>query len=81
MVHKELEFIHPFVDGNGRVGRLLINLVLLQAGYVVTVIPPVRRPEYISLLEKAHTDDRPFIEFIAECVLETQKDYLRLLNG
>ena len=81
VIHKELEFIHPFVDGNGRVGRLIMNLALLQAGYVVTIIPPVRRPDYISLLEKAHTDDKPFIEFIAECVLETQKDYLRLLNG
>ncbi len=76
--HKEFVFIHPFVDGNGRVARLLMNLALLQAGYTITIIPPVVRHEYIHLLEKAHTDDKDFILFIAHMVKETQKDYLRL---
>ena len=38
------------------------------------------RPEYIRFLEKAHEDERPFIEFIAQMVKETQKDYLRLFG-
>lgn len=80
LVHKEFIFIHPFIDGNGRVARLLTNLILLQKGHVIAIIPPVLRTEYIQALEKAHTDDKDFIEFIARTVRETQKDYLRLLR-
>lgn len=80
LAHKEFVFVHPFIDGNGRVARLLMNLVLLQKGYCIAVIPPVLRSEYIRTLEKAHTDDKEFKQFIAERVMETQKDYLRLLK-
>lgn len=72
-------FIHPFVDGNGRVTRLLMNPCLLRGGYTLAIVPPVLRVEYIQLLEKAHTDDAAFVEFIAQRVLETQKDILRML--
>jgi Fic family protein len=81
LVHKEIAFIHPFIDGNGRVGRLLMNLVLLQKGYCIALIPPILRRDYIQGLEKAHTDDKDFREFIAKIVRETQKDYLRLLHA
>lgn len=57
LVHKEFVFIHPFVDGNGRVARLLMNLVLLSSGYPLAIIPPITRPEYIASLEKAHIND------------------------
>ncbi len=80
LVHKEFVFIHPFVDGNGRVARLLMNLILLQKKYVIAIIPPVLRRDYIESLEKAHTSDRDFISFIARTIRETQKDYLRLLR-
>jgi len=73
--------MHPFVDGNGRVARLIMNLCLLRSGYTIAIIPPILRGEYISLLEKAHRDDRDFVRFIAERVKETQKDYLRLLGA
>jgi len=78
VAHKDFVFIHPFVDGNGRVARLLMNLILLQAGYNIAIIPPVARPDYIRTLEKAHQDDKDFIGFIARMVKETQQDYLRL---
>jgi Fic family protein len=78
LLHKEFVFIHPFADGNGRVARLLMNLVLLQEGYNIATIPPITRNQYIEALELAHTDDRDFIDFIARMVRETQKDYLRL---
>jgi len=80
LVHKEFVFIHPFIDGNGRVARLLMNLVLLQKGYVIALISPALRAEYISYLEKAHQADREFVEFIAKSLSETQRDYLRLLK-
>lgn len=79
-VHKEFVFIHPFIDGNGRVSRLLLNLVLLQHGYEIVIIPPILRREYFNCLEKAHTDDRRFIEFIARAVKESQQDYLRIFG-
>lgn len=63
-------FIHPFKDGNGRVVRLLMNAVLIQDGYLPALIPPILRSEYISLLEKAHKNDKPFIIFIIERELE-----------
>lgn len=77
--HKRFVFIHPFIDGNGRVARLLMNLCLLRHGYTLAIVPPVLRVEYIQLLEKAHTDDAPFVEFIADRVLKTQRDILRML--
>ena len=80
-LHKEFVFIHPFVDGNGRVARLLMNAALMQAGYIIAIIPPLKRSEYISALEKAHKNDADFIKLIALCFYETQKDLLRMANG
>ena len=79
-LHKRLVFIHPFIDGNGRVARLLMNTALIQDGYMIVTIPPVLRMEYIGLLEKAHTDATDFINFIAEQELESEKDMMRLLH-
>lgn len=73
-------FILPFTDGNERVARLLMNTALIQDGYMPVIIPPVLRHEYISLLERAREDDQPFVDFIAERVLESEKDIMRLLH-
>lgn len=80
LAHTYFVFIHPFIDGNGRVARLLMNLALVQAGYSIAIIPPVMRRDYIAALEKAHTNDRDFVSLIATMVRETQKDMLRLLR-
>ena len=80
LVHKKFVFIHPFKDGNGRVARLLMNTALIQYGYLPVLIPPILRNEYISLLEKAHENDSPFVDFIIERGLESQKDFLRMLH-
>lgn len=79
--HKELVFIHPFADGNGRVSRLVMNTLLIQRGYLPAIIPPVLRSEYIALLEKAHENDAEFTAFIIDREIETQKEMLRLLGG
>jgi Fic family protein len=78
LAHKEFVFIHPFIDGNGRTARLLMNLILLQHGYNIALIPPILRNEYIASLELAHVNDTDFVHLIARMVRETQKDYLRL---
>jgi len=80
LVHLKFVFIHPFIDGNGRVARLLMNLALIRGGYLIAIIPPVLRSEYISLLEKAHENKEKFIDFIADRVYETQKDIIRMLK-
>ena len=79
-LHKRFVFIHPFIDGNGRVARLLMNVALIQDGFIPTIIPPVLRQEYIDMLERAHYNDKMFVEFIATCVLESQKEFMRLVN-
>ncbi len=80
LAHKQFVFIHPFIDGNGRVARLLMNLILLQSGYSIAIIPPVMRAKYIQALELAHEDDNEFVQLIADMVKETQQDFLRLLS-
>jgi cell filamentation protein, protein adenylyltransferase len=81
-LHIRLVSIHPFIDGNGRTARLLMNLALLQAGYPIAIIPPVVRPEYIEALKASNNgDDRPFINLLSSMVYESQRDYLRLLRN
>ena len=82
IIHKELATIHPFIDGNGRAARLLMNLALLQAGYPLAIIPPILRVNYLDTLDQTHKGDAgPFISFIARVCYETAKEYLRLLEG
>ena len=78
--HKKFVFIHPFIDGNGRVSRLLMNLILIRAGYLPVIIPLILRAQYISALEKAHTNDSDFVAFIQDREIESQKDILRLFH-
>jgi len=80
LIHKEFIYIHPFVDGNGRVARLIMNLALVNKGFPIAIIPPITRNQYIGTLAKAYKDDSYFIEFIASMVKETQKDYLRIIG-
>lgn len=81
-LHLQLVTIHPFIDGNGRTARLLMNLALLQAGYPITIIPPVIRADYIEALRESNKgNSKPFVDFISCCVWESQKEYMRLLES
>ena len=82
LIHLHLVTIHPFIDGNGRTARLLMNLALLQSGYPITIIPPIMRSAYISAIQKGNKGDRePFLHFISEMVYESSKEYVRLLRS
>ncbi|HJJ28181.1 MAG TPA: Fic family protein [Methanocorpusculum sp.] len=81
LVHQKFVFIHPFIDGNGRVSRLLMNLALLRSGFTIAVISPVLRQEYNACLERAHENPEDFCLFIARSVIETEKELLRLIEG
>lgn len=68
--HYAFVFIHPYADGNGRLGRFLMNTMLVAGGYRWAVIPVERRKEYMSALERAsvHQDIEPFASFLGGLV-------------
>ena len=71
-------YIHPYMDGNGRLARFLMNLMFVPAGYVWTVIPVERRKEYMNALEQASSfvNVAPFAAFIAELAKAQAKEPL-----
>ncbi|QMW16301.1 Fic family protein [Pseudoalteromonas sp. MT33b] len=60
-------YIHPYFDGNGRMGRFIMNLMMASGGYPWTVVPMERRDEYMQVLEAASVgeDIVPFTKFLA----------------
>uniref|UniRef100_A0A0K0E689 Fido domain-containing protein n=1 Tax=Strongyloides stercoralis TaxID=6248 RepID=A0A0K0E689_STRER len=67
IAHYKLVFIHPFVDGNGRTARLLMNLILSRSGFPPIIIPLEERLNYYKTLKEANDGDlRPFIRFICQ---------------
>ncbi len=80
-LHQKFVYIHPFIDGNGRTARLLMNTALIQAGYLPCVISPYIRLDYINALEAGHKDESVFTRFIAEAEYETEKDFIRMLGA
>jgi len=81
LMHGELVKIHPFVDGNGRVSRLVMNLSLMNSGYVPVIIKKAKRLEYYEALDKAHTtgDYTDFVKLVTELEIEMLNKYLEII--
>jgi len=71
--HFVFVYIHPYIDGNGRMGRFLMNVMLASGGYPWTIIPVQKRNDYMQSLEAAsvHQDIKPFTRFLAALVTDS----------
>jgi Fic family protein len=81
LVHVDFVKIHPFVDGNGRAARLLLNFELMKNGYPPIVIEKEERADYYSALDTAHTtgEYESFIALVSRVLDRTFDLYLKLL--
>ena len=80
--HEQLATIHPFEDGNGRTARLLMNLILMRAGYPPVIIGPDQRPAYINSLIALQTGGNaaPYRRLMAERLGDILDQHLQILS-
>lgn len=81
-VHSDFVKIHPFIDGNGRTSRLLMNLELMKYGFPPVILPVEKRLKYYMALDLAHTngDFNPFLSLIMNVVEDGFKPYWHALG-
>ena len=84
-LHDELVRIHPFIDGNGRTSRLLMNLYLLRNGYTIVNLKGSNEDKisYYKALEASHVDNDPkvFQKLVAEAEIASLERYLSILGA
>lgn len=83
LAHLELVTIHPFVDGNGRTARLLMNLILLLNGYPMAIVRNEERTNYLDALVTAQAKDntQPYLNLIENAVERSLDTYLNAAQG
>ena len=81
--HYRFVRIHPFDDGNGRMARLLMNMILIKHGYKVAIVPIQERNQYINSLEQADKSEdlAEFIAYIAQCCGYALNLHLKAARG
>ncbi len=82
VLHTDLVKIHPFIDGNGRTARILLNFELMKNGYPIIIIRNEDRVKYYETLDKAHItgDYSGFINLTVEALTRSLDLYLKLIN-
>ena len=82
LFHLEFEGVHPFIDGNGRTGRLLLNLMLMQCGYPPVNVKFTDRRRYYDCFDSYYMDKTgaPMVTMIAEYLEERLRQYLEILK-
>lgn len=82
LFHLRFEAIHPFIDGNGRTGRLLVNFILMRAGYLPVSVKYEDRVAYYSAFTAFHSDNDvvPMTRIFLEAEKERLADWLGLLS-
>ena len=81
-VHHDFVVIHPFGDGNGRTARLLVNFLLLRAGWPPLVVPSTDKDRYLAALRQADAGDgAPLVDYLGECALTALERGIRAAKG
>lgn len=81
LTHYKFVRIHPYEDGNGRVARLLMNLILMQKGFPPAVILNAERKRYLAYLVEADKENlKPFVNFVAKSVDRSLSIYINALK-
>jgi hypothetical protein len=81
-IHTEFQYIHPFRDGNGRMGRLIMNILLLKRGFPVLVLPTTLSMMFNHAIEMGHRGDRRlFARLISEALFSSLQSYEDAIDG
>lgn len=76
-IHNEFECIHPFIDGNGRSGRLALNLILVRLGYPPVIVLKTQRSSYLAAMQKSDEGDHgPLGEILARAMYDNLNRFI-----
>lgn len=81
IIHHKLVAIHPFWDGNGRTSRIVMNILLMKAGFPMTIILKNDRQRYYRVFSEADKNNyKNLCEFVAQSVIRSLNMYLDVLK-